>query len=401
MNTAPQRDLLKSADARVLEAQTPSSDYLVVGKELPLQLDSDKILSPYQIAYKTYGTLNADKSNAILINHALTGDQYVASENPITGKPGWWETMVGEGKPIDTRRFFVICPNILGGCLGSTGPASINPETGKPWGLDFPVITIGDMVDAQVHLIDHLGIDQLFCVAGGSMGGMQVLEWASRYKERVFCAMPIAAAAWHSSQNIAFHEVGRQAVMADPDWCQGRYHEFGKIPRNGLAVARMAAHITYLSEEALHRKFGRSLQDLAAKSFSFNADFQVESYLRHQGSTFVDRFDANSYLYITRAMDYFDIAAEHGDVLANAFKGTKTRFCVISFTSDWLYPTRESREIVQALNAVAANVSFVEIESDKGHDAFLLDEPELFATVRGFLNAAADKRGLKFAPERG
>jgi homoserine O-acetyltransferase/O-succinyltransferase len=401
MNTAPQRDFLKSTDARALEAQTPSSDFLVVGKDRPLRLDSDKILSPYQIAYKTYGALNANKSNAILINHALTGDQYVASENPITGKPGWWETMVGPGKPIDTRRFFVICPNILGGCLGSTGPASINPETGKPWGLDFPVITIGDMVDAQVHLIDHLGIDQLFCVAGGSMGGMQVLEWASRYKERVFCAMPIAAAAWHSTQNIAFLEVGRQAVMADPDWCQGRYHEFGKTPRNGLAVARMAAHITYLSEEALHRKFGRSLQDLAAKSFSFNADFQVESYLRHQGSTFVDRFDANSYLYITRAMDYFDLAAEHGDVLANAFKGTKTRFCVISFTSDWLYPTRESREIVQALNAVAANVSFVEIESDKGHDAFLLDEPELFATVRGFLNAAADKRGLKPAAERG
>jgi len=269
--------------------------------------------------------------------------------------------------------------------MGSTGPASINPKTGKPWGLDFPVITIGDMVDAQVPLIDHLGIDQLFSVIGGSMGGMQVLEWAARHKERVFTAVPIATAAWHTSQNIAFHEVGRQAVMADPNWCQGRYFEAGKEPRNGLAVARMAAHITYLSEEALQRKFGRNLQDLSAKSFSFNADFQVESYLRHQGSTFVDRFDANSYLYITRAIDYFDLAADHGDVLANAFKDTRTRFCVVSFTSDWLYPTRESREIVQALNAVAANVSFVEIESDKGHDAFLLDEPEFFATVSGFL----------------
>jgi homoserine O-acetyltransferase/O-succinyltransferase len=395
MSTASQRDLLKSTDARVLEAQTPSSDYIDVGEDRPLRLDCDKALSPYRIAYKTYGELNAQKSNAVLIAHALTMDQHVASPHPVTGKPGWWEAMVGPGKPIDTDRFFVVCPNVLGGCMGSTGPASIDAKTGKPWGLEFPVITIGDMVDAQVALIDRLGIDQLFCVIGGSMGGMQVLEWAARHKDRVFAAVPLATAAWHSSQNIAFHEVGRQAVMADPNWAKGRYLELGIEPRNGLAVARMAAHITYLSEEALQRKFGRSLQDLAAKSFSFNADFQVESYLRHQGSTFVDRFDANSYLYITRAIDYFDLAAEHGDVLANAFKGTKTRFCVVSFTSDWLYPTRESREIVQALNAVAANVSFVEIESDKGHDAFLLDEPELCATIRGFLNAAAEKRGLE------
>jgi homoserine O-acetyltransferase len=399
MSTANIRELLAANDARALQATHPSSDYLDAPERSPLLLASGKRLAPYRIAYKTYGTLNADKSNAVLVPHALTGDQYVASQHPVTGKPGWWETMVGSGKPIDTDRFFVICPNVLGGCMGSTGPASIDPATGKPWGVDFPVITIGDMVEAQVPLIDHLGIDMLFCVIGGSMGGMQVLEWAARHKERVFAAVPIAAAAWHSSQNIAFHEVGRQAVMADPNWAGGRYLELGKEPRNGLAVARMAAHITYLSEEALQRKFGRSLQGLDAKSFSFNADFQVESYLRHQGSTFVDRFDANSYLYITRAMDYFDLAAEHGDVLANAFKGTKTRFCVVSFTSDWLYPTRESREIVQALNAVAANVSFVEIESDKGHDAFLLDEPELFATVRGFLNAAARKRGLP-APGR-
>jgi len=283
---------------------------------------------------------------------------------------------------------------VLGGCMGSTGPASSNPETGKPWGLDFPVITIGDMVEAQVPLIDHLGIDQLFSVIGGSMGGMQTLAWAARHNERVFSAVPIATAAWHSSQNIAFHEVGRQAVMADPDWCGGDYYAENKVPRNGLAVARMAAHITYLSEEALHLKFGRNLQDRSKVTFSFSADFQVESYLRHQGSTFVDRFDANSYLYITRAMDYFDLAAEHGDVLANAFKGTRTRFCVVSFTSDWLYPTRESRDIVQALNAVAANVSFVEIESNNGHDSFLLEEPEFFNTVRGFLNSAAVKRGL-------
>ena len=399
MSTAPTRDFLTTTDARAQEATRPSSDYLDVPATRPLRLDSGRVLQSYRIAYKTYGTLNADKSNAILIAHALTGDQYVASRHPVTGKPGWWETMVGPGKPIDTDRFFIICPNVLGGCMGSTGPASINPKTGKPWGLDFPVITVGDMVDAQVPLIEHFGIDQVFCVIGGSMGGMQVLAWAARHGDRIATAVPIATAAWHSSQNIAFHEVGRQAVMADPEWAQGRYLELGREPRNGLAVARMAAHITYLSEEALQRKFGRSLQDLAAKSFSFNADFQVESYLRHQGSTFVDRFDANSYLYITRAIDYFDLAAEHGDVLANAFKGTKTRFCVVSFTSDWLYPTRESREIVQALNAVAANVSFVEVESDKGHDAFLLDEPELFATIRGFLNAAAAKRGLK--PARG
>ena len=395
MNTVDQRGFQVGSDARVLEANTPSSAYIDIPASQALRLDCDQLLGPYRIAYETYGELNAAKSNAILVTHALTGDQYAASKNPVTGKPGWWETLIGPGKPIDTDRFFVVCPNVLGGCMGSTGPASINPKTGKPWGLDFPVITIGDMVDAQVPLIDHLGIDQLFCVIGGSMGGMQVLEWAARHKERVFTAAPIATAAWHTSQNIAFHEVGRQAVMADPDWCQGRYFEAGKEPRNGLAVARMAAHITYLSEEALQRKFGRNLQDLSAKSFSFNADFQVESYLRHQGSTFVDRFDANSYLYITRAIDYFDLAADHGDVLANAFKGTKTRFCVVSFTSDWLYPTRESREIVQALNAVAANVSFVEVESDKGHDAFLLDEPEFFATVTGFLNAAAAKRGLR------
>jgi len=384
--------VVDTLDLRISEAQRPSSK--VMHFDEPLMLDCGQTLAPFSQAYQTYGELNADKSNAILVCHALTGDQHVANTHPVTGKPGWWSTMVGPGKPIDTNRFFVICPNILGGCMGSTGPASINPATGKPYGLSFPVITIGDMVDAQVRLIDSLGIDQLFCVIGGSMGGMQVLEWTARQKERVFAAVPIATAASHSSQNIAFHEVGRQAVMADPDWCGGRYLEMGKVPRRGLAVARMAAHITYLSEEALHRKFGRNFQNRTDRSFSFSADFQVESYLRHQGISFVDRFDANSYLYITRAMDYFDLAAEYGDVLANAFKGTKTRFCVVSFTSDWLYPTRESKRIVQALNAVAANVSFVEIESDKGHDAFLLDEPEFFATVRGFINSAAEKRGI-------
>ena len=381
------------------EAVNPSSKVVHHSPSEPLQLDCGQSIGPFSTAYQTYGVLNAAKSNAILICHALTGDQHAANTHPVTGKPGWWDTMVGPGRPIDTNRYYVISPNIIGGCMGSSGPASINPDTGEPYGLDFPIVTVADMVDAQVRLIDHLGIEQLFCVAGGSMGGMQVLDWASRHSERVYCAVPIATAAWHTSQNIAFHEVGRQAVMADPDWCEGNYLAQGRVPRRGLSVARMAAHITYLSEEALQQKFGRSLQNRDAHSFSFNADFQVESYLRHQGSTFVDRFDANSYLYITRAMDYFDLAAEHDDVLANAFRTTKTRFCVVSFTSDWLYPTRESKEIVQALNAVAANVSFVEIESDKGHDAFLLDEPELFSTVGGFLNAGARKRGIAAASE--
>ena len=392
---------LKSASRpepnRFDEAKQPSSLVAEFSADEPLQLDCGQAIAPFQTAYQTYGELNGQKSNAILVCHALTGDQHAANPHPLTGKPGWWETMVGPGLPIDTDRYFVICPNILGGCMGSTGPASMNPATGQPYGLSFPIVTIADMVDAQVRLIDRLGIDQLFAVVGGSMGGMQVLDWASRYSERVYSAVPIATAAWHSSQNIAFHEVGRQAVMADPDWCEGNYLVQERVPRRGLAVARMAAHITYLSEDALQYKFGRNLQNRDAHSFSFNADFQVESYLRHQGSTFVDRFDANSYLYITRAMDYFDLAAENDDILANAFRGTKTRFCVVSFTSDWLYPTRESKEIVQALNAVAANVSFVEIESDKGHDAFLLHEPEMFATVGGFLNAGARKKGIAAA----
>ena len=383
-----------NGSVRSREIDNPSSHVVQFPASAPLRLDCAQELGPFSVAYNTYGTLNAAKTNAVLICHALTGDQHVANVHPVTGKPGWWETLVGPGRPVDTDRFFVICANILGGCMGSTGPASINPATGKPYGLDFPVITIRDMVNAQVRLVDHLGIDQLFSVVGGSMGGMQVLEWAAHHKERVFTAVPIATAAWHSAQNIAFHEVGRQAVMADPDWEHGRYFDHGKVPSRGLAVARMAAHITYLSEEALQRKFGRNLQSRAGRTFSFDADFQVESYLRYQGSTFVDRFDANSYLYITRAMDYFDLAGEHGDVLANAFKGTRTRFCVVSFTSDWLYPTRESREIVQALNAVAANVSFVEIESDKGHDAFLLDEPVMDAALEGFLASAERDRGL-------
>jgi homoserine O-acetyltransferase/O-succinyltransferase len=390
-------DVSVSAIAEVTawrEAENPHSALVRFGIDQPLRLDAGLDLAPFQIAYQTYGSLNANGSNAILIFHALTGDQHVANVHPVTGKPGWWDTMVGPGRPIDTERYFVICSNVVGGCLGTTGPSTINPATGTPWGLNFPVITIRDMVRAQAMLIDHLGIETLFAVAGGSMGGMQALQWAASYPERVFAALPIATSTRHSAQNIAFHEVGRQAVMADPEWRGGRYLLEGTNPRRGLAVARMGAHITYLSDAALHRKFGRRLQDRSNPTFSFDADFQIESYLRHQGISFVERFDANSYLYLTRAMDYFDLAADYSGVLARAFQGTQTRFCVISFTSDWLFPTAESRALVHALNAANAPVSFAEIVTDKGHDAFLLDEPELFAIVRGFLDGVGRIRGL-------
>ncbi|HUZ91292.1 MAG TPA: homoserine O-acetyltransferase, partial [Methylocella sp.] len=371
-----------SKTAGLREVDAPNSLVVHFGADRPLKMDAGVSFSPLTIAYQTYGELNADKSNAILICHALTGDQHVANTHPITGKAGWWHNMVGPGRPIDINRYFVIASNVVGGCMGTTGPASLNPATGRPYGLDLPVVTIKDMVRAQAMLIDHLGIDVLFCVVGGSMGGMQVLQWVASFPDRVFAAMPIATAARHSSQNIAFHEVGRQAVMADPDWRQGRYLEEGVVPTKGLAVARMAAHITYLSDEALQSKFGRKLQDRSAPTFSFDADFQIENYLRYQGTSFVDRFDANSYLYVTRACDYFDLAADYGGSLAYAFKGSKSRFCVVSFNSDWLYPTQASRAIVHALNAAAANVSFVEVATDKGHDAFLLDEPEFHATLR-------------------
>ncbi len=376
------------------EADAPHSPALRFGPDRPLALEAGVDLTPVTIAYQTYGALNAAKSNAILVCHALTGDQHVANRHPATGRDGWWETMVGPGRPFDTDRFFVICANVVGGCMGTTGPASLNPATGEPYGLDFPIVTIGDMVRAQAMLVEALGIEQLFCVAGGSMGGMQALQWAASYPDRVFSALPIATAARHSSQNIAFHEVGRQAIMADPDWRGGRYLAEGARPAKGLAVARMAAHITYLSDSALHRRFGRNLQDRAERTFSFDADFQVESYLRHQGTIFVERFDPNSYLYMTRAMDYFDLAADYGGALATAFRGSRTRFCVVSFPSDWLVPTSDSRALVRALNVGGASVSFVEIETDRGHDAFLLDVPELFATTRGFIDAAARARGI-------
>jgi homoserine O-acetyltransferase len=359
-----------------------------------LRLDSGARLEPLEIAYKTYGRLNETKTNAILVCHALTGDQHAGSVNPVTGRPGWWDRVIGPGLPLDPDRYFVIATNVIGGCMGSTGPASTNPKTGQPYGLAFPIITIADMVRAQAMLIEALGIETLFAVVGGSMGGMQVLQWAADYPEKLFSAVCVAAAPRHSAQNIAFHEVGRQAIMADPDWRGGAYESQGVRPEKGLAVARMAAHITYLSEPALQRKFGRELQR-DGLSWGFDADFQVESYLRHQGTSFVDRFDANSYLYITRALDYFDLAAKHGGVLAEAFRKARgVRFCVLSFSSDWLYPTAESRDIVRALNAAGCRASFAEIETDKGHDAFFLEEPQLDATLRGFFASAAQARGL-------
>jgi len=364
-----------------------ASKTYAISQSLPL--DSGQVLDGARIAYETYGELNAQRSNAILICHALTGDQYVASTHPITGKPGWWERMVGPGKPIDTDRFHVICANVIGSCLGSTGPASIAPD-GKPYAMRFPVITIRDMVRGLVALLDGLEIETLHAVVGGSMGGMQTLSLAANWPERASRVLVLASTARHSAQNIAFHELGRQAIMADPNWRDGDYYGGDAKPDNGLAVARMAAHITYLSKEGLTEKFGRRLQDRpdgtkGAKSFGFEADFQIESYLRYQGSGFTQRFDANSYLYITRAMDYFDLAEEHGGKLADAFAGSTARFCLVSFDSDWLYPTSESRHVVHALNATSAKVSFVELSANAGHDSFLLPHDQLDRVVRGFV----------------
>jgi len=355
----------------------------------PLVLDSGVRLGPYTVAYQTYGTLNAERTNAILICHALTGDQYVAEPHPVTGKPGWWSTLVGPGKVLDTDRYFVIGSNVLGGCMGSSGPMEINPATGRPWALSFPVITIADIVRAQKQLIDHLGIESLFCVTGGSMGGMQVLQWAASYPDRVFSAVPIATAARHSAQNIAFHEVGRQAIMADPEWAQGNYQELGRRPSRGLAVARMAAHITYLSEQALHRKFGRQLRNRDAVTYGFDADFEVESYLRHQGQSFVDRFDANTYLLMTKALDYFDPAREYGDDLAAAFRAARARFLVIAFTSDWRFSPARSREIVKALVEAGRDVSYALIDAELGHDDFLMPLPEYHRVLSTYLERAA------------
>ena len=354
----------------------------------PLKLDCGQIINDYPLAYETYGSLNQNKDNAILVCHALTGDQFVTGLNPITKKEGWWSYAVGPNKSIDTNKYFIICANVIGGCMGSFGPSHINQKTNKIYGTDFPVITINDIVNAQINLLDHFGIKKLFSVVGGSMGGMQVLQFVSNFPERTKTVVPIACTSSHSAQNIAFNELGRQAITADHNWLDGKYLLNKTIPEKGLAVARMAAHITYLSKKGLQEKFGRKLQERDDLKFGFDADFQIESYLRYQGSVFVDRFDANSYLYITRAMDYFDLIKQYDGNLSKAFKNTKTKFFVISFTSDWLYPTSENKDIVIALNAIGADVGFVEIESDKGHDSFLLNVPEFLKTLENYINTS-------------
>jgi len=336
-----------------------------------LALDSGSTLAPVEVAYETYGELNARKTNAILILHAFSGDAHAAGISHETGKPGWWDNMIGPGKAFDTNRYFVICSNILGGCRGTTGPASVNPATGCPFAMSFPVITIGDMVRLQKMLIDWFGIERLLSVAGGSMGGMQALEWAISSPDRVVSAIPIACTTRHSAQQIAFNEVGRQAIMADPDWSEGNYYS-RKPPARGLAVARMVGHITYMSDDSMREKFGRRLRGKEAFGFDFDVDFEVESYLRYRGSEFVNRFDANSYLYITKAMDYFDLTSGH-PTLASALSAAQARFLVISFSSDWLYPSYQSQEIVRALRTRNCDVAYVELQSNYGHDAFLVD----------------------------
>jgi homoserine O-acetyltransferase/O-succinyltransferase len=351
-----------------------------------IALDCGVTLTGVDVAYETYGALNASKSNAILILHAFSGDAHAAGVD-AAGRTGWWDNMIGDYKAFDTKRYFVICTNVLGGCRGTTGPSSMDPATGKPYAMKFPVITIGDMVRLQKMLIDQLGIPRLLAVAGGSMGGMQVLEWVAAYPEAVACALPIASTWRHSAQQIAFNEVGRQAVMFDPDWNEGNYYG-GKLPARGLSIARMVGHITYMSDDSMREKFGRRLRDKDAFGFDFDVDFEVESYLRYRGGQFVDRFDANSYLYITKAMDYFDVTQGRG-TLPTVFEKADTRFLVISFTSDWLYPTYQSLEIVRALRSRNREVAYVELESTYGHDAFLAEVAEQSEIVRGFLASAS------------
>jgi homoserine O-acetyltransferase len=353
-----------------------------------LSLESGETLGPITLAYETYGELDPNGRNAVLVCHALSGDCHAAGYyHPDDPKPGWWDIMIGPGKGIDTDKYFVICSNILGSCMGSTGPASTDPATGHPYGLDFPFVTIGDMVRAQKMLMDRLGIDRLLAVIGGSIGGMQVLDWSLRYPEMVASAIPLASTMRHSALAIAFNEVARQAIMADPNWRNGDYYN-GPRPNLGLSVARMIGHITYLSDESMRHKFGRRLQERSDFSFNFDADFQVESYLRYQGGKFVERFDANSFLYITKAGDYFDLARQHGGGSpVEAFSKASAKFLVASFTSDWLYPTYQSREMVRAMKKNYLDVSFCEIEAQWGHDAFLLRSDRLSSVVRGFIDA--------------
>jgi homoserine O-acetyltransferase len=357
----------------------------------PFRLESGAVLSPVTLAYETYGRLNAERSNAVLVCHALSGGAHAAGYHALgDAQPGWWDDCIGPGKAFDTDRYFVLCSNVLGSCYGSSGPSSIDLSTAKPYGLHFPVVTIGDMVRAQVQLLDHLGIERLLAVAGGSMGGMQVLEWAAHHPERLRAAIPIATTARHSPMLIAFSEVGRQAIYADPSWNQGDYYTNGKRPDAGLSVARMVGHITYLSEESMHQKFGRRLQGRERYGYEFQTEFAIESYLKHNGDKFTRRFDANSYLYVTKALDYFDPAGQHGGSLAVAFAGSaELAFLVISFTSDWLYPSYHSKELVKALTAAGCDVSYLDIESSWGHDAFLVEVETMTQLLGSFLDRLA------------
>jgi homoserine O-acetyltransferase len=363
-----------------------------------LRLESGAVLGPVTLAYETYGRLNPDKSNAVLVLHALSGDSHAAGRYRFEDeKPGWWDTMIGPGKGIDTEKYFVVCSNVIGGCMGSTGPCTINPKTILPYGLGFPVVTVGDMVAAQKALMDSLGIRRILAVIGGSLGGMQVLEWSLKYPDMVAAAVPLATTMKHSALAIAFNEVARQAIMADPKWNNGDYY-LGPKPDHGLAVARMIGHVTYLSDDSMRLKFGRRLQDRSDFAFNFDGDFQIESYLRYQGSKFVERFDANSFLYITKAADYFDLEHKHGSGSAvTAFSRTRAKFLVVSFTSDWLYPTYQSREMVKAMKKSGLDVSFCEIEADWGHDAFLLPNERLTSLVQGFLGRICQEEGVATA----
>ncbi len=363
------------------------SKFFTFAEDEPFSLESGALLGPVTIAYETYGRLNADRSNAILICHALSGSAHAAGYHDADDrKPGWWDECIGPGKAFDTDRFFLICSNVVGSCYGSTGPAVINPTTGKAYGLSFPVVTIGDMVRAQEKLIDHLGIDQLLCVAGGSMGGMQVLEWAANHPNRVKSAISLATTAHHSPMLIAFSEVGRQAIYADPAWNNGNYYENGKRPDAGLAVARMVGHITYLSEMSMHQKFGRRLRQLEKYGYEFETEFEIESYLKYNSNNFTRRFDANSYLYVTKAMDYFDLAKDTGSLAAAFAAAEMVKFLVVSFTSDWLYPSYHSKETVSALTAVGADVTYLDIQSNWGHDAFLLEVETMTRLLGSFLD---------------
>lgn len=371
--------------------------YFTFAQDEPMRLDSGESLGPITLAYETYGRLNAQKNNAILILHALSGDSHAAGYYSPEGQPGWWDECIGPGKAFDTNRYFIICSNVIGGCQGSTGPASVNPKTGRPYGLSFPVVTIGDMVRAQRHLIDFLGIDKLLAVAGGSMGGMQTLQWAVSYPERVCSAISLATTARHSPMLIAFSEVGRQAIYADPNWNGGDYYA-GPRPNAGLALARMIGHITYLSEESMHQKFSRRLQAREHFGYDFETDFAIESYLHYNGSRFTERFDANSYLYITKALDYFDLA--HGKpTLADAFTNSRDlTWLVVSFTSDWLYPAYHSKEIASALTYVGADVSSINLQSTWGHDAFLIEVETMTGLIGSFLDRVVAEHHLTLVP---